>query len=329
MSDKARSIMFLVLASTIWGLSYPIGRQALETISPMALSGLRYFFGTLSLLPLVWRLRHRSGQRAYLPDERPYLWLKGGVIGGVLLSVGGLIQLTGMAHTTAGLASFLTSLYLLLVPVMAFVIGHLPRPMVWVSLGVGLAGLYFLTGGAVGGFSKSDGLVLVADVFWALQVLVTGRYALRTNPWLFSLAQAGTSCVLGLSLAVIFEAMPTWPEFIKTLPATGWGVFSVGVAYACQTLAQRHTSSTSAALILPFQAVVGALAGVVFLGEYMSPMMIAGAVILMGGSLLGQFAKEPIRLNRENTSRFLQGLRLGTGAALGGGAGGLLIWSLT
>lgn len=300
MSNQVRAILYLLLAASIWGLSFPIGRHALDTISPLALSGFRYLFGSLAVLPLAWRQRRRQPVAGYWNDAPPLLWLKAGLIGGTLMTVGTVLQLEGLAHTTAGKAGFMTTLYLSLVPVLAFVIGHIPRLLVWLGLGVGLSGLFLLTGAGAGdgGLSRTDGLILVADVFWAAQVLVTGHYALRVNAWLFSFAQTFTCCVMSLILMIFTGTMPTWHEFVITLPATAWGIFSVGLGFVLQTIAQRHTSSTSAALILPLQAVVGAAAGAVFLGEHMTRIMVLGAVVLMSGSLLAQFAKEPIRFRR-------------------------------
>ena len=301
MSYQIRAILYLLLAATIWGLSFPIGRHALDTLSPLALSGFRYLFGALAVLPLAWRQRWRQPVAGYLGEDHPLLWLKAGLMCGTLMTIGTILQMYGLANTTAGKAGFMTTLYLSLVPVLAFVIGHIPRLLVWISLGVGLVGLFLLTGaggGDDGGLSKTDGLILVADIFWAVQVLLTGRYALRVNTWLFSFTQTFTCCVQSLILTIIVGEMPTWHEFVVTLLATTWGIFSVGLAFALQTIAQRHTSSTSAALILPLQAVVGAVAGSFFLGEHMTKIMIIGSVVLMGGSLMAQFAKEPIRIRR-------------------------------
>lgn len=320
-SLKIRAIFYLILTATIWGLSLPIGRYALETISPLALSGLRYLFGALAVLPMAWRQRRRLAVDNYYGEEHPLLWLKAGLIGGTLMTVGTSLQLYGLAHTTAGKAGFITTLYLSLVPVLAFVMGHIPRLLVWLGLGVGLVGLFFLTGGNSGedggGLSQTDGLILVADVFWAAQVLVTGHYALRVNSWLFSFAQTASCCLMCLALAFFLGAMPSWHEFIITLPATAWGIFAVGLAFSLQTIAQRNTSATSAALILPLQSVVGAAAGAFFLGEHMSRAMIWGASILMGGSLLAQFAKEPIRLRKgERGSEIILVLRWVTGGII-------------
>ncbi len=328
MSPQIRAIFYLILAAAIWGINYPVGRAALDIVSPTALNGFRYLFGALALLPLAWRWRRRPSLDNYSGSNDPLLWLKGGALGGLLLTTYSVIQLSGLAHTTASKAGFLGTLYLSLVPVLAFVSGHMPRALVWVGLAVGVFGLYFMTGGdaADGGFNSSEGLIIASCVFAALQVLVTGRYAMTVNVWLFTFAQALVCSISSLFLAFIFGELPSWEEFWQVLPAISYGILSVGVAFICQMVAQRYTSSSSAALILPLQAVFAAVAGVIFLGEQTSTAMIWGSIILLSGSLIAQFAKEPIQLTRENSPKVISILRIFTGVFIVVGTISLLIW---
>lgn len=329
MSPKFRAILYLILTASIWGLSFPIGRHALDTISPFALSSFRYMFGALAVFPLALRWRRRQAPGAYLDDGHPLLWLKAGIISGLVMTVGSALQLQGLAHSTAGKASFLNCLYLSLIPVLAFVTGYIPRAMVWAGLGCGLVGLYLLTGAGSGesvGLSPSDGLILVADICWAIQVIITGQYVMRVNTWLFLFAQTAVCSLTSMCVMAVAGGTPSLSEFLATLMATGWGILSVGLGYTLQTMAQRHVSATTASLILPFQSVVGAASGALFLDETMTGTMIAGAVILMAASLVAQFAKEPYRIERADKSwRTIMALRILTAVVIGFGALFLLL----
>ncbi len=331
MSSKLRALIYLFIATLIWGFSYPIGRAALEHLSPGAYGGFRFMFGALSLLPLALKRRHAPVPLAYTGNISPRLWLWGGALGGLCLTCGTFLQLYGMSRMPASQVGFITTLYVSMVPVLAFVNGYLPRLLTVVGLGVGLGGLYLLTGdaGASGEFGKNAALILVADVFWALQVIVTGQFAARVNTWLFSLAQAMTSCVLVLGLTALTGQLPTWSVFFQTLPFTMWGILSVGVAYTCQAIAQRDLSSTSAALVFPLQSVLGAAAGVAFLGEYLSERMMLGAAIIILGCVIAQFARESCRLTPSHCYwKPLRFVRISVGALIGLGATGTLAWAL-
>lgn len=331
MSPKLRALLFLLFAALIWGFSYPIGKLALKELTPWAYAGLRFMFGTLSLLPIVLRRRRQPAPTAYAGNDSPRLWLWSGALGGVCLSIGAILQLTAMSRMQASEVGFITTLYVSLVPVLAFVIGYMPRLLVIVGLSIGLVGLALLTGGVnPGALGKNAALVLAADVFWALQVIITGRFAGRVNTWLFSLAQAMTSSILVLTLAFFTDNLPTWNVFLHTLPFTMWGILSVGVAYTCQTLAQRDISPTSAALIFPLQSVIGATAGVFLMGEVMTRNMIIGAAVIVIGTLVAQFAREsaPVTMEHKHWKPILAA-RWGVGLLLGLGTAGAMAWALT
>lgn len=329
MPAKIWAISFLFIATIIWGISYPIGRAALEELTPWAYGGLRFFFGSLSLLPLAMRRRRIPSPAAYAGNDPPTLWLKAGFLSGLCLSIGGVLQLYGLSQVPASQAGFITTLYVSMVPILAFVTGYLPRLLVVVGLGVGLAGLYLLTGSQAGGLGKSEVMLLVADVFWALQVIITGYFAIRVNTWLFSLAQAVTGCVLVLSLAVLGGFMPSWSLFFHTLPFTMWGIMSVGVAYTCQAIAQKEITPTSAALIFPLQSVIGAAAGFFFLGEYMNGKMILGAAVIVAGCVIAQFARESVLIVPEHPHfKALRLARLAVAVLMGLGTIGGFIWSV-
>lgn len=330
MSPKIRALIFLLVAAFIWGFSYPIGRAAMEYLSPWAYGGFRFLFGTLSLLPMALKRRRQPAPLAYTGNVSPHLWLWGGLLGGICLSLGAVMQLYGLSRLPAGQVGFMTTLYVSLVPVLAFVAGYLPRLLIVIGLGIGLCGLYLLTGEAGGDFGKSAVIILVADVFWAAQVIITGRFAARVNTWLFSLSQAMTSCVLVLGLGWLGGQLPDWSVFVQTLPFTMWGIMSVGVAYTCQAMAQRNISSTSAALVFPLQSVIGAVAGVVFLGEHMTRRMILGAAVIVAGCITAQFARESSPVTPEHKYwKQLRYARIALGIFIGLVTASAFIWAVT
>ena len=330
MSPKLRALIFLFTATLIWGFSYPIGRAALEHLTPWAYGGLRFMFGSLSLMPLALKQRRRPAPLAYMGQDSPLLWLWAGMLSGLCLSCGAVLQLYGLSRIPASQVGFITTLYVSMVPILAFINGYIPRPLILVGLGVGLIGLYLLTGGSTGGFGKNQALLLVADVFWATQVIITGHFAGRVNTWMFSLSQAMTSCLLTLGLAFAGGFMPGWSIFFQTLPFTMWGIISVGVAYTCQAIAQREVSSTSAALIFPLQSVIGAVAGVVFLNEYMNGRMVTGAAIIVLGCIIAQFAKESAKVEPDHKYwRHLKAARITVGLLMGLATIGAFIWAVT
>jgi len=328
-SAKTKALLLLGLTVLIWGLSYPIGRLALRDLSPPAFSGLRFLFGALSFLPLAVRHRRRTSPLAYTGRHSPRLWLWGGFLNGFLLSCGTILQACAMAQLPAGQVSFITALYSSLVPVMALVMGFVPRPLVLAGLLVSLTGLYLLTGGAEAGLGPAAGLAMAANFFWAAQIVASGYFVAKVNAWLLTLAQTIAAGLLMTGAAAAAGLMPTWEIFFKTLPYTMWGILSAGVAYLCQTIAQREISATTVAVISPLQCVVAALAGLIFLGEIMTARMVWGAAVIILGSLLAQAARDAVRLTPEHRHfEFWNRLRLVLGVLSAATVLGLLAWSI-
>jgi drug/metabolite transporter (DMT)-like permease len=317
------------LTVLIWGLSYPICRMALRDLSPPAFSGLRFLFGALSILPMAIRHRRRPSPLAYTGRLSPLLWLWGGLFNGFILSCGTILQACAMTQLSAGQVSFITSLYSSLVPVMALVMGFVPRPLVLAGLMVSLAGLYLLTGGAEAGLGPAAGLAMAANFFWAAQIVASGYFVAKVNAWLLTLAQTIAAGLLMTGAAAVAGLMPTWEIFIKTLPYTMWGMLSAGVAYLCQTIAQRDLSATTVAVISPLQCVIAALSGLVFLGEIMTGRMVLGAAVIIMGSLLAQAARDAVRLTPDHRHfKFWNRLRKILGVLSAVTVLALLAWSI-
>ncbi|MDR2443710.1 MAG: DMT family transporter [Deltaproteobacteria bacterium] len=302
MSTRTKALLFLISATFIWGISSPLNRHALANIHPWAFSAFRYLFGFLALLPLALRFGHRPAPAHYFfhPVER-YEWLKAGIILGTLLTLGSCLQYFGLMTTTASKSGFITSLYVSMVALFGFVLGQIPRAKVWIGLTLCLIGLVFIGNpGSASGFNRGDALTLVADIIWAIHMMVMGYFAVRVNPWKLVASQSGVCCTICFVLAFWTNTLPTWPEFGLVWPFLVWGVMSVSVAYVCQAMAQVNTSPTATAIIMQFQPVLGASCGVLFLGEEVSLSMVLGAAFLITGALIAQRAGECFRLDRND-----------------------------
>ncbi|MDR0620840.1 MAG: DMT family transporter [Deltaproteobacteria bacterium] len=302
MSTKTKAILLLLTATFIWGVSSPINRYALQTIQPWPFTAFRYFFGALALLPLAIRMGHRKAPADYyFLNVGRFMWVKAGLSLGFLLALGTGLQMVGLSVTTASKSGFITSLYVSMVAIFGFVMGQLPRWQVWVGLGMCLVGLIFIgSQGDENGFNWGDALTLVADLIWATHMILMGYFAIRVNPWRLVASQAAVCCLLALLMAHVTGTMCTWVEFWHCLPELAWGVCSVSLAYVCQAMAQLNTPTTTTAITLQFQPVIGATCGVLFLNEPVTAALIMGAILLVSGALVAQRAEDPVKLTKEH-----------------------------
>ncbi len=277
---RLKADLLLLLTAVIWGTAFVAQRTAALQNSLFLFNGARFLLGALVLLPFSG-LRWRAGGRAW------------GVAcaAGVLLFTAGTLQQLGMRYTTAGNAGFLTSLYVVLVPVLLLAIWRQrPAPQAWAAVFLAAAGAYLLgTKGEGLVFQPGDALELAGAVFWALHVIILGKYAAGTEAVPFAAAQFAVCALLSLLVGWPVEG-GDWRGLQPVLFSILYtGVLSVGLGYTLQVWAQRHTPPTEAALILSLEAVTAVAAGWFFLQETLTPLQGAGCALILMGVVIVQF----------------------------------------
>ena len=213
----------------------------------------------------------------------------GGVCCGVMLALGSIFQQIGLTlGTGAGKAGFITALYIVLVPLTGLFIGKKLGKLVWVAVVLSVIGLYLLC--MTGSFTldPGDGMLIICAACFCGHILVVDYFSRRTECIKMSCIQFFTTTLICLTGAFLFEN-PTW-DAVRTcaIPLIYAGVFSGGVGYTLQILAQRDSEPTIASLLMSLESVFAVLAGWVLLGDALSLRELAGCVMMMGGIVLAQ-----------------------------------------
>jgi drug/metabolite transporter (DMT)-like permease len=293
---RLKADLTLLLAAIIWGTAFAVQRVAAQVGSIFMFNGLRFMLGILVLLPWAGGLRWNLARR----DWSVVLFA------GVLLFAGSALQQMGMESTTAGNAGFLTTIYVVLVPVALFFGWHeRPHWLAWIAAFLGVIGAFLLSTSGEFIFRPGDALELVGALFWTLHVIVLGKFASRMHPIRFAVGQMFIAGVLNLAVGTVFEGSISilQPAVFGGLIYTG--IFSAGVAYTLQVLGQRHTPPTDAALILSLEGVVAALFGWWWLHETLLPVQIVGCALIFVAILLAQvkeLALPPLTGKSQNLS---------------------------
>jgi drug/metabolite transporter (DMT)-like permease len=285
---KADITLFLV--SVIWGSAFVAQRVAGQLGSVYYFNGARYLLGALIVLPFALRaIRSRVvvGQVENLTYQREgYKWM---FIAGFVLFIGSAFQQAGLLYTTAGNAGFITSLYVVLVPIVLFVVWR-EKPH-WLSIvAVILAGVgaFLLSTGGRFEVRVGDALEMGGALFWTFHVIVLGKFASRFEAISFSVGQLFVCAFLNLLMGILFEKPITLSgPMIFAIAYTA--IFSLALCYTLQIWAQRHTPPADAALILSIESVVAVVCGWLILGEKLAAVQILGAVLIFIAVVLSQF----------------------------------------
>ncbi len=273
------AVLFLLLATAIWGFAFVAQKSAMDHMGPMTFGGARFLLGGLALLPFALA-EHRRKPGAVAAVTRRQWLLVGILCAGFFLAA--TVQQYGLIYTSVTNSGFLTSLYVLFVPIIAWLaVRQRPHPAIYVGAPLALVGIYHLNGGTLTDFNIGDALMVLGAVFWGVQVFLIGLLSRETGlPVILSALSFAVVGLLSVAGALAFET----PD-LSTL-ADGWieiayaGLLSTAVAYTLQAVAQQYVPAANAAVVLSAESLFAALGGALLLAERLTPVGYAGAALI-------------------------------------------------
>lgn len=295
---KSKNFIFLFLTAIIWGIAFVSQSSGGAIMGPFTFNGVRSLMGSLVLIPVIMVLDRKGNKNKPVTEKQWRTLLTAGISCGIALCIASNLQQVGInLGTQAGKAGFITSCYILIVPIFSLFLGKRVKINVWISVLLALAGLYLLCINEGFYIQQSDMLVLICAVCFSFQILIVDRYVEMVDGVRLSCLQFLITGIITMILAVIFEipkagGITGWLNYFTTLDA--WipllysGVMSCGVAYTFQIIGQKGTDPTIASLIMSLESVFSVLAGAVILKEYLSVKEITGCVILFVAIVLSQ-----------------------------------------
>ncbi|MBW4080812.1 DMT family transporter [Paenibacillus sp. S150] len=269
---KAELMLFVV--TMFWGSSYIFMKMGLGTLGEFNLIALR--FGLAFILAAI--LFHK---RLGSADARTLKY--GALLGFLLLGVFTCITF-GLKTTTTSNAGFLVALTVIFVPMLDVLVFRkkVAPPQVFGAV-LAIAGIGLLTLNSSLRMQPGDILCILSAVFYAVQILVTGKAVKTCNPLSLGILQLGFAGGFALCLSFLFET----PSLPSSLP--GWiailalGIFCSACGFILQPVAQKYTTPTRTGLIFSMEPVFAALFGYWFAGEQLSMQGYAGAALVLLG----------------------------------------------
>lgn len=282
----------LLLTATIWGAAFVAQSVGMDHVGPITFVAARNVVATIALTPIVWIMRRRqNGPQTTRPDAKcsPAVFWGGGLLCGTLLFFGMLTQQIGLAYTTVGKAGFITTTYVVLVPILGVFLGRRIAPRMWLAVALAVAGLYFLCM-QPGEFSigRGDAIVLLCALFFTLQITCVDYFVQKIDGITLNYMQMVVCAVLGVIAMLLFED-PSWEAlFAAALPILYAGICSSAMGFTFQTIAQTRVSPTIASLIMSLESCISAIAGWLLLGQVLNGRELAGCVLMFGAIILSQ-----------------------------------------
>jgi drug/metabolite transporter (DMT)-like permease len=269
----------LAAVTLIWGATFVLVKQALADVSTLLFLTLRFSIAAV-VLALIFRREFRA------PNASASLLR--GVVAGLFLLGGYVLQTTGLKFTSASKAGFITGLYIPLVPIIGgVVLRKLPRISELVGIVIAGTGMVLLTVQKdIFDISRGDLLVAGCAAAFACHIVILGRFAPTSNLGVLTVAQIATGALLGA--ATFWWAEPvrlTWSGSVWIALAVT-SLLATALAFSIQTWAQRWSSPTRTALIFSLEPVFAWLTSYLVAGEVLSHRGMAGAALILAGILM-------------------------------------------
>ncbi|MBR5516691.1 MAG: DMT family transporter [Firmicutes bacterium] len=295
MSKKMQSNIMLFITAIIWGSAF-VAQKAGTILEPFTYSGLRMLIGGLVLIPviMVFAKMNKNPDNRTMEEKKASekMNLIGGVWCGLAICVATNLQQFGMYFDTdAGKTGFITTLYVVIVPVLGLFLKRKVEKKVWGCIALAVVGFYLLTmAGAESGFTLATGdfFVLLCAFAFAVHITVVDHFIDKCDGIKMSSIQFLTCGIISLILMAIFEN----PVMADIISCTGsilyCGVMSSGVAYTLQVLGQKNAEPATASLILSLESVFAVLFGALLLKETMTTLELIGCVVIFIAVLIPQ-----------------------------------------
>ena len=296
-----------MLAAFIWGTAFVAQSEGLKEIGNFTFLCLRSCLAVVVLTPVSFVVMKRNKK---LVGDGPHNENKtffskrlilGGVLCGASVCFASLVQQYGIMYSSVGKAGFLTTLYILMVPLIGLVFRRKVKPILWVCIVIATCGMYFLCVTDVGGISVGDILLILCAFLFAVQIMIVDHFVETVDGVRLSLVQFFVSAVISAIGMFVFENPD--PQAISNAWFSVFyaGVMSSGIAFTLQIVAQKNLNPTVARLLMSLESVFAALAGAVF-GERLSGSEIFGCCLVFLAIILAQLPVEKL-IKPKNTSK--------------------------
>lgn len=282
---QIRSSLLLLLTAIIWGSAFTAQSVGMDYVGPFTFNGVRSIIGGVALIPVIGFLNR--GKKKEIKSDNKTLII-GGICCGVALAIASSLQQIGIMYTTVGKSGFITTFYIVLVPILGLFFHKKCGLNVWIGVMLALAGLYFLCITETLTIGKGDIYVFLCALVFAVHILIVDYFTYIVEGVKLACLQF---LVCGLVCGVLMFAFEN-PQLSQLLAA--WkpllyaGVLSCGVGYTLQIIGQKGLSPTVASLIMSLESVASVITGFIVLGQALTFREMIGCVLMFAAIILAQ-----------------------------------------
>lgn len=279
---KNRAVAELIFAGVIWGFGFVATVMALEAFSPIEALTYRFVIATVIGEIIAWIVKGPS-----LRPAKEDLWRA--LPAGIFLSGTLILQTIGLKFTTATNSGFITSLYVIIVPIVnVFIFRARSEWLTYLFAAIALVGTFMLIGGSWEQINKGDLWTLACSFTAAFHIIYIGKISNKVgNAFRFNNFQSFW-CLIILAPFLMFQDHITFytPHWSPWLGVLSLGIASSVIAFYLQIRTQKVLSDSTASMLFLLESPFAAFWGYLFLHEKLGFSQTLGAVLILAASAL-------------------------------------------
>ena len=295
--NNVKGSLILITAALLWGLAFVAQSAAADLVPTFIFNALRSIIG-VAVLYLFLIIINKGKKVAFFPKDKNERknYYKAAICCGLCLVVAMSLQQYGITlypknASSEARAGFITSLYVILVPIFTVFAKKKIMPEIWLAVLIALGGVYMLCfSGGISGIYVGDLLIFLCVISFTLHILSIDKYVGFTGGVKLSIMQFAVCAIISLVLSLIFEwGDINWLNVAKAMPQILYmGVMSSGVAYTLQIVGQKYAEPAVASISMSFESVFAALGGWLISGNALAGREIIGCVLVFVAIIVAQ-----------------------------------------
>ncbi|MBS7249718.1 MAG: DMT family transporter [Candidatus Freyarchaeota archaeon] len=289
-SDARKGQFLMILASLAWGSSFPSVKWGLGFMPPLIFVFFRFF--AAGLMTIIFIKFLGSGNAFHFLRDRRLFVL------GLFNALGYLFQFIGMEYTTAGKASLLINMNVIVVAVLSFLIlrESMGRQKI-IAITVSVLGVILITTNGNlqtlwSGAFIGDMVVLLGGVIWAFYIVYSKKFLnssnsndVEVNPMdITSAVIIITMLVLAVPAAIYSFYDPSSLSALTAAPAIiavcYTGLVCTTIAFTLYFAGLKYISASVSAVIMLLEIVFAVALAFIFLDEVPTFYTVIGGLLI-------------------------------------------------
>jgi len=279
-------LVFFLGINLIWGATFVTVKKSLEYMGVFPFLFWRFFLGAMVIMFFIlYKGRYNLNRKTVI----------GGIIAGIALFGGYFFQTLGLKYTEATRSGFITSLFIVMIPIFSFLIlKHIPTKKNFIGIVLSFAGIYFFSTNADFSFymNKGDLITVLCAISFGIQIPLVSYFVKNENILEFTFIE-----LLFVSLLAGVYSLFSGDSFVLINDFMYFsiilcGIFATGICFLGQSIVQNKVSPTQAAVFYTTEPLFAGLTGFLVFNERLSTIQIIGASFIIAGILVSEMRRQ-------------------------------------